>query len=171
MQPWSLWSIAPGSSRRKDRICSVGTASRMSYFFGINPGNNGAVIQILYQRQASPVPLSILEIRHVRDVRHQSMQRFVGLKSSVEQIVRQILFAGSSRMRLGLAHLSDACTEIVSTHYTLQRRLTNADAEASLQQRTHSTATDRKEKISLNCGNFFNKIAVPVLFRVVFRDA
>lgn len=78
------------------------------------------------------MPLAILEIRYVRDVHHQSMQSFVGLQSSVGQIVRQILFAGSSRMMPGLVHLSDACTEIVSTHYTLQRRLTNAEAEASL---------------------------------------
>ena len=115
----------------------------------INPGGNRAVIQILYQRQISPVPMAILEIWHVCDVRHQSKQRFVSLKSSVEQIVRQILYADSSRMRPSLAILSDACTEIVSTHHSLQPRLTNADTESSLQQRIHATVPDRKEKIAL----------------------
>lgn len=73
-------------------------------------------------------------------------------------------------MRLGLAHLSDACTEIVSTHYTLRRRLTNADAEASLQQHTHATAPDHKEKNCFELRQFFNKIAVPALFRRYFPE-
>lgn len=94
------------------------------------------------------MPLTVLEIRHVRYVGHHSIQWLISLKFLAEQITRQILFAR-------FTHLSNTRTKTVAAHHSLQKR-------------SHVTRLDRKEKVVLDRSDFFNEINVFIVFRCCF---
>lgn len=75
------------------------------------------------------MPLTVFEVRHVRDVRCHAVHRPIGVELSIKQIARQWLLVCSARAGLGLADLADSCTQAAAAHHSLRHRRANLYAE------------------------------------------
>lgn len=78
----------------------------------------------------------------------------MNLKFSIEKVGRQLLLGRFAGARLGLAHLTDACSQSASAHYPLQRRFTNINAETIVKNCSHAAPADSKEIVILDLSDF-----------------
>ena len=93
----------------------------------------------------------------------------MNLKFSIEKVGRQLLLGRFAGARLGLAHLTDACSQSASAHYPLQRRFTNINAETIVKNCSHAAPADSKEIVILDLSDFLSQIFFSALCRSCFQ--
>ena len=99
----------------------------------VDPSDNGAIKKVLHERQITPVPFVVFEVRQIGDICNEAVHRPISLELTVEQVIRQLLPSCLAGARLRLAHLADACSQAAAAHDSLQCSLANLYAVTLMQ--------------------------------------